>query len=166
MNNIFVIAISITKLLYFEKLELCRYYRLVSIVFDGNKCMPSLMHFSAFFYLCLTYFIGTAFPLSGLIPMITNTSVIVMWTYNNSANAVPATSFIANVTLNGVDINAITNPININAMSVTIPSTVLEGEQTYMVSVVARNLQGDSQPVTREFMTPRSFSGAAGKFIP
>ena len=111
----------------------------------------------------LFYYAGVPFPLSGLTVMVTNTSVVVMWTYDNGANAVPATYAIANVTSNGIPITAPLPPIDINRMSVVIPSAVLEGERTYMVSVVVRNLQGDSQPVTAEFTTPRSFSGITGK---
>lgn len=113
----------------------------------------------------MEYFaLGVARALSDVEVMIGSGSVTVSWSYDNSrtVNPVPAQYFIATVSQDGIQIGA-PFMINVDTTSITIPGTLLQPESTYTVSVVVRNLQGDSEAVSESITIPAGFNNAVGK---
>ena len=89
--------------------------------------------------------------------MITNNledhTVTFMWTYDNSVNTIPATSF--NVTVTPVNRGIpITETVSIDDHSLTLPLSQLVSEESYRVSVVATNNLGESDVVENTFTSP------------
>ena len=77
-------------------------------------------------------------------------TVTFMWTYDNSVNTIPATSFNVNVTpVNGG--SPITETVSINDHSLTLPLSQLVSEASYRVSVVATNQLGGSVVIDDTF---------------
>jgi hypothetical protein len=104
--------------------------------------------------------LGVAQPLSDVELMNNEGTVVASWSYNNSmaVNPVPAQYFIANVTRDGMQIGA-PFVINVNTTSITIPGSFIDPESMYTVSVVVRNLQGDSEVISESISTPASALG-------
>ena len=86
--------------------------------------------------------------------------ITVTWTYDNSANDVPAMSFVATVFQDGIQQgDPISVPITLS--SITVPTSILTANQPYMVSVVVRSLQGDSDAISETF----TYNSAIGKLF-
>ena len=81
-------------------------------------------------------------------------SVEFSWEYNNSRNDVPAFSFVLAIKQEEQDV--ITTTLSINERSYSVSLSRLRSEETYIVDVAVRNLQGDSEPVSQIFTVPRS----------
>ena len=109
----------------------------------------------------LIFIVGRAAPLLGVgIVNAGNNTITANWTYDNSVNRVPATDFIATITQGGVQIG---NPIerSANFRNATVSTRNLTVGQTYTVSVVVRNLQGDSDAISATFV----FNSAIGELF-
>ena len=110
--------------------------------------------------------LGVAQPLSDVNVNIGDSSVEVSWSYDNSrtVNPVPARYFVATVTQDGMQIGT-PFMLNVTTTSITIPGSLLQAESMYTVSVIVRNLQGDSEAVTESITLPVdfNFNNAIGK---
>ena len=104
--------------------------------------------------------LGVAQPLSDVEARIGDSIVMVTWSYNNSraVNPVSAQYFVVTVSLDGVQTQESPFMVNINTTSITIPGELLQPGRTYMVSVVVRNLQGDSEAITESIPIPSDFN--------
>ena len=76
------------------------------------------------------------------------------WEYNNSRNGVPASGFIVAIKRDGQDV--ITDTLSIDQRSYTVLLSRLMGGETYTMEVIVRNMQGDSEPISQIFNTPKS----------
>lgn len=101
---------------------------------------------------------GTALPVSDVQVDIRTNSVVVSWMYDNAVNSVPARFFHVSVTQDGTQVIALR--IRANETSYTIPGNSLIGGQTYMVSVVVSNLQGNSTAIMDSILLPTNFNGS------
>lgn len=102
--------------------------------------------------------VGRAVPLSDLSIINSGSMITATWAYDNTVNLVPATDFIATVTQGDGQIG---DPIerSANFRNATILTSDLTVGQSYTVSVVVRNLQGDSDAVSETFV----FNSAIGE---
>ena len=115
--------------------------------------------------LTICFDLGVAQPLrSGVEVVISEGNIVASWSYDNSraVNPVPAQYFIATVSQDGMQIGT-TFMIDVNTESVTIPGSLFQAESTYIVSVIVRNLQGDSEPISEPVTIPVGFNSALGK---
>lgn len=97
-------------------------------------------------------YVGVARPLGMISVQVTDDGVIFTWNYNNSLNEVPAELFVVSITPAGG--TTFTIPISANLRSITVPLSMLKSEQTYDITAVVRNSQGDSEPISNSFTAP------------
>ena len=88
-------------------------------------------------------------------------TVTFSWTYDNTMNIIPATSF--NVTITPVNGGTpITRTVDINDLSLTLSFSDLMSETGYTVSVVAVNQLGGSVAIGNTFESPGNLAYMSG----
>ena len=100
------------------------------------------------------YNIGVPEPVSQVDVNIRGNIVVFNWTYNNSVNGVPATEYVITVVRTGTNLVSASDTIPISQMNYTITVEELLSFRNHSVSLVVRNMQGDSEEISNRFTTP------------
>ena len=77
------------------------------------------------------------------------------WSYDNSANGVPATNFVLVITQNQRQVIEFNVPVSSD--DITVPLSQLSRGEVYNASIQARNLQGESEPMFHSFIIPGTY---------
>ena len=98
------------------------------------------------------YYLGPPQAINGVEVQIRSGEIAFSWTYDDSANGVPATAFVITIVRAGNTV--LTRTIPVTQRSYTIDVNDLDSSEEHTVTLMVQNLQGNSQTVSNIFTTP------------